>query len=271
MNQMPEGFEISTSCKNCYFADYDGKTQTGCRLNRIEKYKNINASVVEVYDEDKEFYVIQDKICVYYRNHEFINELGLRSEDDILKTVKSELKAPYHLLLFFRENDTEKELEKCIEIASNQKIKPKVFTVINKFNNNVDPSKIMQIANHYGFENWRIQNAANVEFEWDRDLIDLSYDNTKKHKFLFYTVFETLQGIPPSFSEEIHDAMYEDLHAFSCLLPNANENGLSVLRIAQEKYSGNSFGIKIEEKIKFYEEDAHLIKKVEDLCPSLKI
>ena len=65
--------------------------------------------------------------------------------------------------------------------------------------------------------------------------------------------------------------MYEDLHAFSCLLPNANENGLSVLRIAQEKYSGNSFGIKIEEKIKFYEDDAHLIKKVEDLCPCLKI
>ena len=44
-----------------------------------------------------------------------------------------------------------------------------------------------------------------------------------------------------------------------------------MLRIAQEKYSGNSFGIKIEDKIKFYEDDVHMIKRVEDLCPSLKI
>ena len=65
--------------------------------------------------------------------------------------------------------------------------------------------------------------------------------------------------------------MYEDLQAFSCLLQNVNENGLTVLRIAQEKYSGNSFGVKIEEKIKFYEDDTHLVKKVGDLCPSLKI
>jgi hypothetical protein len=271
MNNIPQGFEISTSCKNCYFAEYKDNTQTGCCLDRLEKYKNINAEVIEAYDDDKEFYVIQDKICVYYRNHEFIEELGLSDSEDILRTIKSELHAPYHLILFFRENDTQADLEKCIQGASNQKIKPKVFTVINKFNRHVEASKIMEIVNHYGFDYWRIQNAANLEFEWDRDLIDLSYDSTKKHKYLFYTVFETLQGIPFSFSEEIHDSMYEDLQVFSCLLPNKNENGLTVLRIAQEKYSGSSFGIKVEEKIKFYDDDSHLIKKVEDLCPSLKI
>ena len=267
----PKGFEISTSCKNCYFAEYKDKTQSGCKLNRLEKYRNLNANVVEAYDDDKEFYVIQDKICVYYRNQEFIEELQLVDEEGILKKIKSELHAPYHLILFFRENDTEKDLEHCIESAASHHIKPPVFTVINKFNKNVDPPRIMEIANHHGFNHWRIQNAANLEYEWDRDLIDLSYDSTKKHKYLFYTVFETLQGIPFSFSEEIHDAMYEELQAFSCLTPNDNGNGLTVLRIAQEKYSGSSFGIKIEEKIQFYEDDSHLIKKVEDLCPSLKI
>ena len=268
---MPQGFEISTSCKNCYFAEYKGNTQTGCSLDRLEKYKNIKATVIEAYDDNKEFYVIQDKICVYYRNHEFIEKLRLSNREDILTKIKSELRAPYHLILFFREDDTQEDLEKCIQGAANQKIKPKVFTVINKFNKHVEASKIMEIVNHYGFDYWRIQNAANLEFEWDRDLIDLSYDSTKKHKYLFYSVFETLQGIPFSFSEEIHDAMYEDLHVFSCLLPNNNGNGLTVLRIAQEKYSGSSFGIKIEEKIKFYDDDSHLIKKVETLCPSLKI
>ena len=272
MNQMPEGFEISTSCKNCCFAEYQGKTQTGCKLDRLKKYEQLEgATVVEAFDDDKEFYVIKNKICVYYRNNEFINELELGNDEDILRRVKSELKAPYHMLVMFRENDTQAELERCVESAAHQKIKPKVFTVINKFNTNVEASQIMQIVNHHGFDYWRVQNAANLEFEWDRDLVDLSYDSTKKHKYLFYAAFEAIEGIPPTFSEEIHDAMYEDLQSFSCLRPNVNNNGLTVLRIAQEKYSGNSFGIKIEDKIKFYEDDVHMIKRVEDLCPSLKI
>ena len=271
MSHAPKGFEISTSCKNCYFADYDCKTQTGCRLGRLEKYRNTSGNVVEAYDDDKEFYVIQNKICVYYRNHEFIEEMQLRNEDEILKRIKSELHAPYHLILFFREEDTIEDLSRCIENAASQYIKPQVFTVINKFNTQVEASKIMEITNHHGFNHWRIQNAANLEFEWDRDLIDLSYDSTKKHKFLFYSVFEASEGIPINFSEEIHNSMYEDLEAFSCLTANKNGNGLTVLRIAHEKYSGSSFGIKIEEKIKFYEDDSHLIKKVENLCPSLQI
>ena len=77
----------------------------------------------------------------------------------------------------------------------------------NKFNINVEASQIMQIVNHHGFDYWRVQNAANLEFEWDRDLVDLSYDSTKKHKYLFYAAFEAIEGIPPTFSEEIHDAM----------------------------------------------------------------
>ena len=42
MRQTPKGFEISTSCKNCYFAEYQDNTQTGCKLGRLEKYRNLN-------------------------------------------------------------------------------------------------------------------------------------------------------------------------------------------------------------------------------------
>lgn len=61
MKSRSQDHVFQTSCKNCVFAIYDGKTQTGCMNNRIEKL-----SVVEAYDLDKEFYVING-LCNYYR------------------------------------------------------------------------------------------------------------------------------------------------------------------------------------------------------------
>jgi len=54
-----------TSCKTCVFAIYDGKTQTGCLDNRIEKFKD---EIIEAYDDEKEFYVIK-RICNLFRNN----------------------------------------------------------------------------------------------------------------------------------------------------------------------------------------------------------
>lgn len=52
-----------TSCKNCIFAIYQDKIQTGCDHNRIEKF---GPYVIEVYDDDCEFFVI-NRLCNYYR------------------------------------------------------------------------------------------------------------------------------------------------------------------------------------------------------------
>ena len=49
---------IHTPCKDCTFAIYEGKTQNGCHLNLLEKYKNKNLEILEAYDEQKEFYII---------------------------------------------------------------------------------------------------------------------------------------------------------------------------------------------------------------------
>lgn len=63
MKSQQRGNIIDTSCKNCILAVYDGKTQTGCIANRISKFD----SVIEAYDDDKEFYVI-NRLCNYYRD-----------------------------------------------------------------------------------------------------------------------------------------------------------------------------------------------------------
>ena len=48
---------ISTTCKDCLFGKYDGKTQVGCELGSIEKInEHPGYALVEAYDEQKEFY-----------------------------------------------------------------------------------------------------------------------------------------------------------------------------------------------------------------------
>ena len=52
-----------TSCKDCKFAIYEDKTQTGCEAGRAEAYMEKGMGV-EAYDKDKEFYVI-NTFCSY--------------------------------------------------------------------------------------------------------------------------------------------------------------------------------------------------------------
>lgn len=55
---------IKTNCKDCAFAIYENQTQIDCKFNRIEKF---GKDVIEAYDDDNEFYII-DRLCTYYRN-----------------------------------------------------------------------------------------------------------------------------------------------------------------------------------------------------------
>lgn len=77
-----ESNNYETACKECLFAIYDGKTQTGCTLGRIEKFQDLE-QVIDAYDDSKEFYVIKG-ICNAVRqsgwNNDVADEGKLRDE-----------------------------------------------------------------------------------------------------------------------------------------------------------------------------------------------
>lgn len=64
MKSQQQELSIKTNCKECVFAIYNDKTQVSCEFDRIKKF---GTKVVEAYDDDKEFYVI-DTLCCYYRD-----------------------------------------------------------------------------------------------------------------------------------------------------------------------------------------------------------
>jgi hypothetical protein len=55
--------KVQTSCKDCLFAKYEGNTQVDCMAGRLSLFGD---SVVEVYDDEKEFCVIT-RACNMFR------------------------------------------------------------------------------------------------------------------------------------------------------------------------------------------------------------
>ena len=273
----PQITVTSTSCKNCCFATYDGDTQIGCGAERLEKFRNNGIDVLDVYDDDKEFFLVKDKICVYYRSPEMFQE----QPEDLLEVVKQQLLIPYHMILFLRDKDSLEDLNQRICEINKQKMIPKILTVMDlSFEKaGVRGADIADMLKQESFGVWRVQQPLEIpdpkndpqhNTVIEADTLDLCYDSTKKQKFLFYITFEVSQPIPETFSAELQSAIHDDMERFVILLPNKHNCGKAVLKTAHEKYAGGSFGISIEQKIKHYEDSVHLIRKVSDLCPSLK-
>ena len=267
----------STLCRNCIFADYDDNVQIGCKANRLEKFKEAGISIRKLNTESKEgeeetvSFIVEGKTCVYYRNNMLKDMLFKEnSDEEILTAIKKQLRIPYHVLLFLRNTDTLDDLKLRTSELHNQLIKPSIITVVDRSHSVYNKSgDIMNMFKNYSFDHWRIQRIKAID-QIDTDVVDLVYDSTKNLRYMFYIILECSYPIPSAMSEDIHKSIHDDMKAFSVLLPNANNVGRAALKIAHKKHAGNSFTIPLEDKIKHYDDAPHLIKGVEEICPSLQ-
>ena len=263
----------STACINCVFAIYEGDVQNGCAANRLEKFDQCDIPIISFENKDNGItsFIIDSKVCVYYRNKEWAQKCyGSEDNDYILTKVEGELNIPYHVLLFFRAENSLEDVRSRLSELENQKVKPKILTIIDRSHTEkVMTGELMKMCQSYKFDHWRIQ-AIQATDQFDNDIIDLAYDNTKKMKYMFYMVLDCTHSIPSKMSEDIHKSLHDDMKTFTVLKPNSNGVGKTVLKAAHTKYNGNSFTIPLEDKIVHYDDAPHLIKKVEEICPSLQ-
>ena len=263
----------STECLNCVFATYENSVQNGCAANRLEKFHTKGIPIIPFINAktNNTSFIIDGKTCVYYRNKEWAAKYYKTKEtEEVLNKVKQELKIPYHVLLFFRKTDSLEDVKSRLDELESQKIKPKILTLIDRSHTEkVMTGELMKVCQKYSFDHWRIQAIQAID-QVDNDIIDLAYDNTKKMKYMFYMIFDCEHPIPLKMSEDIHTSLHDEMQSFTVLKPNSNGVGKTVLKAAHEKYNGNSFTIPIEDKIVHYDDSPHLIKKVEEICPSLQ-
>lgn len=265
--------QLHTNCRDCAFAVYSGKTQTECSANVLERYRKNGADVIEVYDDtEKEFFVINDKLCPHHREKEWAKQY---SKSELLNIVNSQIKSPYHIILVYSQDCNLEDLSRTVASLSNQFNPPNIVSVLNMkqtesiYKINMEFEKIL--TDHEDKFDWRIQNILDPETTV-RQGIDLTIDGTYfKFSFPYYIVFECGFEVPDDFSKEIHNSIAFDGKQVVFASPlEKTLNGMLVNRMLHRKHTGNAFNVNIEDKLEAFEEgiENHLFR-IEELCPSM--
>lgn len=184
---------VHTACKNCVFAIYNKQTQSGCELNYIDDFKKNNEEIIEVYDNDLEFFVINNKKCLGYRELSWFKGLGL--EDATMAKKKDYFLTNNHInyLLVIDLKDMDSSLEalsksilrcsykpqKVILVRYTKDIEKFAFDVLDKFLRDTNLSSTP----------WRIQTMENNESKFE-DILHTIISLNKKNRFIAYVRYK---------------------------------------------------------------------------------
>lgn len=185
---------LHTPCKNCIAAVYENKTQTKCFFDQLKNFD----SVLEVYDDEKEFFVINNKKCIYYREQKWLEkkELDLKnSMDEIIK----ENTIPYIAIINIDGINNEAKLKLAIEKLQNQKTKPCGVMVMmqKKKKYDISTEKIIDIVQSSGFV-WKIKSFIE-EYDLYRYIKAIIQSAPRKRLYLLMNNTD----IPENFYEQI--------------------------------------------------------------------
>jgi hypothetical protein len=152
---------IHTSCKNCVFAKYENITQTGCELNYLEIFKSKNIDILEAYDEDKEFYILNNKSCIGYTKREFIKKYNLdQAPIETIITEYNKLNKLNYIAMINAKHINLSKLTTLINSISSMPIKPQKIIVVRYPDSN---NKLPYYALKKFFDNidmkWKIISA----------------------------------------------------------------------------------------------------------------
>lgn len=160
---------IHTPCKSCVFAIYNDKTQTDCALHYIDKYRNNHIDILEAYDDEKEFYIINGKKCIGYRENKWFKQFDL-DDADLEEKIKKyhETNVLDYIVVVDLKDMTLEHLDDTLHQISDTKIQPKKVILI-RYNDNqllFPYSTIEAMLKKYNASyKWRIQTILDSSLE----------------------------------------------------------------------------------------------------------
>lgn len=174
---------IHTPCKNCVFAIYNEKTQTGCALNYLDKYTDI----IEAYDETKEFYIINNKKCIGYRENSWFNQFDMLDADLDQKVQKyhETNKLHYLVIVDLQYIDLEQLDNICAQISSSVSQPQKIIFIRHKDNSMVFTYENIEniIKKHNILYTWRIQTMLDDTLTY-REILHNAVVINPKYRFI---------------------------------------------------------------------------------------
>lgn len=239
---------IHTSCKDCVFALYDKKTQAGCFLKYIDHYKSSDIDVIEAYDKDTEFFIINGKKCIGYRENSWFAQYGLENASIEQKADKfHELnRIDYVLVINFIEiGSTETDIINIQKSLSSLKIPPAkiVFVRSPEGLETTIYASIQKLMTKVKLDcKWRIQTMVDESVS-NENILHGIINQDKSYRFVCHMKKSDCSGLG-GLVDKANDIVYTKLGRFivltdqdhSCVLFGASvyrfslaENGKDIL------------------------------------------
>lgn len=158
--------KFHTPCKQCYFAEYTEKTQTGCSMGLIEEYKKTeHIKVIEAYDEEKEFFVIDGKQCAGYKEPKYFESRNIENltREEKVAYVKDKLKLKYIAIINCYEIDLE-TLANIVEELKQAEVQPDCIMICINENSRFGPHEYYKVLNKSKIKSrWKIRNVTHKD------------------------------------------------------------------------------------------------------------
>jgi hypothetical protein len=214
-NNLPTISAIHTSCKNCVFAEYSGITQYNCLMGLIDQYKDKSVEVLEVYDTEKEFYVINNKKCSAYKEPQYFKSRNLEdiTIEEKIQYVKNLMKINYvgviNLMNFSLDNLS--HIISTLEIAQ---VKPKKIILVryNTQGKDYAYNKIKNILDQHNLSNWTIKTVLDPEDSYETVLHNI-INTSKKNNFIL-SINHNFTNLL-SIIEQAQNIVYKDFGFFN--------------------------------------------------------
>ena len=241
-----------TSCQHCVFAIKEKskrkglkQAQTGCKIDKIEKYRNINVNIIEAHNEENEFYGIESW-CNTYREEPW--EIAHKGED-LLDVVRLETTPSVGFIILIKDNID--SLEKTINSVLNQEDNNASQIVIVKTGKEIEYIDLIAECRNLLEEqsiDYKVQDIFSGLPELES--VDEAFKNISSR---YYTVLESGKEAPEDLIKVIHTNVNDKLKNVGFIKGNDGINGLTA-QWALHKYLYGNQGASLEKKLKEGEE-----------------
>ena len=256
-SKIQEALKVTTSCKECFFAEYIGNSQVDCKMGMIDKFKEkgykLEIESDTVLDEDGNKsdikYYTSEKICHFYRTKEWSN-----LKTDHVNQAKEEVQISVDIILILDKECKFEDFQDSIDRIKNQENKKiSQLIVVQYIDNRISELDILGHLKILG-EDTTFQLISMTDLVIDDFFaVDYVFRNCKSS---YYSVFKAGFKIPKNFVNQLNVMIYEDLEGLPFIEPDKDKdiNGYTVQRYLHEALQGNAKAL-LSDKIKEFAEN----------------
>lgn len=248
--------QLTTSCKDCVFANYIGKTQTDCKLGRIAKFRQNKVDIIDAEDlEENEFFVVESW-CNYYRDENWVKSLDSNIED-LSSQVKKEAIFPVGFIVLFNESDDIEQLGTTISAI--KEIESVPYVIVANSSNLDDIDVITKVQEFFeGSEiDYKITKILDSSFD-NGQIIDAAFPNiTNSYYYLLESGNEPVKDVESLIDKQINTELQPVVYI-------KGDNGISgtVIQSTMHKFLNGNYGMSLLEKIEGIQGEDGSVKSV---------